>query len=415
MTGNRFGRKADVVNGREQHNRDQENPELQDLKRRLRSVGGAHQLEGPDTGAIMHRETAMARNRRLISMAAVVVLVVSGGLIAVELARGQGPGTAVIAGQLADPDGDPTGEPGPAETTRKDDGSTVDETGPTPLENGPGDTDDTDDSGDGDTGATVSGRDAVEALDPPSPSSLSDGVGGWLTVKDDGTLSRLAPDGAESVIRLPDRGGWTQRLVTDLAPIDGTPYLLMDEFVSRDDLAFERVQEVASRYGLTIDPDSDYEAALAEVATAQELDSLNHFEVSILAVDVISGRVTTVERRVINSIADPGWVYNGHITANGSRLVVMRELWQGACMYAEALTLDGAPVDDPITDQYRKPAGLDTLTFEEISAMQRGEATWPEPCLTLDVINDGGQAALGTQAGPGNLEVFRQAWFQAGL
>jgi hypothetical protein len=293
-----------------------------------------------------------------------------------------------------------------------DEGSTVDEIGPTPLEDELGDTDDTEEAV---TGATMAGRDGGEALAPPSTSSLSDGVGGWLTVKDDGTLSRLAPDGAESIIRLPDRGGWTQRFVTDVALIDGTPLLLIDEFVSRDDLALERVREVAGRYGLTIDPDSDYEAALAEVATAQELDSLNHFEVSILAVDVISGRVTTVERRVINSIADPRWVYNGHVTAYGSRLVVMRELWQGACLYAEALTLDGATVDDPITDRYPKPVGLDTLTFEEISAMQSGEAPWPEPCLTLDVINDGGQAALGTQAGRGNLEVFRQAWFEAGL
>jgi hypothetical protein len=162
--------------------------------------------------------------------------------------------------------------------------------------------------------------------------------------------------------------------------------------------------------------DSDDEAAPAEVATGQELDSLNHFEVSIPAGECDLGT------------GDPGGT-SGQQLHSRPRLGLQRARspptdrarWscgsygRGACRYAEALTLDGATVDDPITDRYPEPDGPDTLTFEEISAMQSGETPWPEPCPTLDVINVGGQAALGTRAGQGSIEAFRPAWLEVGL
>ena len=245
------------------------------------------------------------------------------------------------------------------------------------------------------TSTTPTTAPAVEPLDMPTD-AVPDSLGGYV-LANDGALRHVHFDGTARPIALAvPPGGFVQLWVTDVAELDGIPYLFIDEFVNRRDLAAEKTAALYEKYGLTYGADADPWSELDGVATQEELDALEHWEVSILAVDLRTDMVTVVEKRIIGSAVSNEWIYNGHITTDGSRILVMRELWQSACLYVEALTFDGAVLE--LTENPSPaPEGLGTFDYETIRSMQRGEVPLPQPCATLAEIDDDGRELLGAQ------------------
>ena len=208
--------------------------------------------------------------------------------------------------------------------------------------------------------------------------TVADGLGGSLAIVDR-ELVHARADGATVVIELPAVGAEiVQHWVTDVAPIDGTPYLFIDRFVNRDP------------------------------ALGQEVD----FEVSIFALNLITDELIEVEKRQVTTVASPEWMYNGHITTDGTNIVVMRELWQSYCLFVEGLTIDGTPVEVPQSLDYPKPVGLDEMTQAEIDAVLSNQAV-VTPCLTLSDVPDDGVSALGRQADPERFAAFARSFSEA--
>lgn len=202
---------------------------------------------------------------------------------------------------------------------------------------------------------------------------VADGYGGSLMVTDDGRLVHEQADGSTVVIELPRiEADVVQRWPTDIAQLNGTSYLFIDEFVNRP----------------TLSPD--------------EVD----FEVSILALNLETDELIEVERRPITSTASPEWIYNGHITTNGEQILVMRELWQSACLYAEAINIDGTAAEAPETVGLELPRSVGV--FSEDVLAQLGVVDGPAElgCLTLDDIDDGGIGVLGRQADAASFNEF---------
>ncbi len=398
---------------------------MNQLEERLRTAGRSHTDITPDIGSIRSRGLKIRRSRQIGTSLAAVVLVATGGVAALNVFRPASDTTIVSAsdGQLTDDEASDPNRGG-----RPDDSDSPEGTTTTSAETGDsGDTGDTDDiaidsaedeatavevesgGGDDEGGATTE-----PALPMPSPTSVSDGTGGWLTVVAGG-IEHLRVDGTSGMISFPDPpGGLAQRWPTDVAFIEGRHYLLVDQFVNRQDLEAERVKAMAEAYGVPYDAEAGA-FALEGVATPIEIDSLNHWEVSILAVDLTTDEVLTVEERVINSVQSPEWVYNGHITSDGTNILVMRELWQGHCLYAEGLTLDGQPVDVVDAKVYAKPEGLDMMTYDDIDAVFSAQAEPLRPCRTLAELPDSGLGVWGTQADTAQMEAFRVAFAEAGL
>ncbi len=198
----------------------------------------------------------------------------------------------------------------------------------------------------------------------PAGQTLDDGYGGSLVVDAAAGLVHQRADGSLVPIDFPSVDAVIQRWPTDVAAIDGTYYLFIDQFINVPPVQGEDV----------------------------------HFEVSILALNLESDELVEVERRVITNSDGREWFYNGHITTNGTQILVMRELWQSACLYAEAVTLTGAPTQAPELAGLDLPADVDALT-DEVRVKLRSTAGIAElGCITLDDIDDGGIEALGRQA-----------------
>ncbi|MDH3299870.1 MAG: hypothetical protein OES24_05120 [Acidimicrobiia bacterium] len=390
---------------------------MNQLEERLRTAGQSHTDITPDIGSIRNRGLRIRRNRQIGISLGAVALVALGGVAAFTTLRPEGDTTLLSAseGRLDAADLDTT-VPAP-------DGEMVeDETTPDTSVDDLAEADDPNDTaedsaetvsvapGEGDGGSAASD----DALAMPSRSSVADGTGGWLTVTSSG-IEHLRAAGSSGMISFPDpAGGFAQRWPTDVVAIDGRQYLLVDQFVNRQDLEAERVKALAESYGVPYDAETGA-MSLEGMATPEELDSLNHWEVSILAVDLTTDDIFTVESRVINSVHSPGWVYNGHITSDGSNILVMRELWQGHCLYAEGLTLDGQPVEIADAAVYPKPRGVDAMTYDEIDAVFSTQVDPPQPCRTLDELPDSGLGVWGTQADADQIKAFRVAFYEAGL
>lgn len=215
---------------------------------------------------------------------------------------------------------------------------------------------------------------------PPEPTpEIGDSNGGTVLVEG-GQLSYRNAAGELQPIDLPATGATTERRVTDLAPMDGRPYLLVADFTDRPDLAAEMATE------LGLGPDDP------------RTDDLMHHELEIHAVDLTTLQIYPVEQRTVTDRTSVDWVYNGHVTIQGDHLMVVRELWQSMCVFVEALTLDGTVVEAP-QNPLPQPllAGLST---ETIRAMQAGTKEPPAGCLGSDELTDGAMSALGTQADP---------------
>lgn len=390
---------------------------MNQLEERLRAAGRSHTAITPDIVSIRNRGLKIRRNRQIGTSLAAVVLVAVGGVAAFTAFRPEGDTTILSAseGELDDAadldttvptaDGESTDGTDSAVDPDTTDESSVDEDDETaPAVTGEGDdTADDDLTDEDDTG-----------LSQPSQSSVSDGTGGWLTVTPAG-IEHLRADGSSGVITFAEpSGGFVQRWPTDVVQLDGGHYLLLDQFLNREDLAADRERALAESYGVPYDAETGA-TGLEGVATPAELDSLNHWEVSILAVDLATDEIITVEQRVIHSTHSPEWVYNGHMTSDGSNLIVMRELWQGHCLYAEGLTLNGEPVDIADARVYAKPQGMESMTFEEIDAVFSMQVDPPQPCRTLAELPDSGLGVWGTQADPQQIEAFRTAFFETGL
>lgn len=209
-----------------------------------------------------------------------------------------------------------------------------------------------------------------EAGAPVTGGVVADGYGGSLTVDPELGLVHQRVDGSDVVVELPSFDAVApQRWPTDVASIGGTYYLLVDQFVNLEPGPGET----------------------------------DHFEVSILALNLETDEWIEVERRIITGVEGPDWVYNGHMTSNGEQILVMREFWQGTCMYIEALTLSGEVVDAPETAFYPRPPWLDGFTKEQAATMRDTDPDNDfvfDPCVGLDEIGDGGLAVLGRQAPP---------------
>lgn len=392
---------------------------MNQLEERLRTAGRSHTDITPDIGSIRNRGLGIRRNRQIGTSLAAVALVALGGVAAFNTFRPEGATTILSAseGELDDSVDVDITVPTPDGESGDDADAAVDPT--LTDEDSAGDS--VDDSADavpaaegGDQGDDVAAGEGDSALSQPSSSSVSDGTGGWLTVTLTG-IEHLRADGSSGTITFAEPpGGSVQRWPTDVVRIDGGHYLLVDQFVNREDLAAEREWALAESYGIPYDTETGA-VGLEEVATLEELDSLNHWEVSILAVDLATDEIITVENRVIDSTHSPDWVYNGHVTSDGSNIIVMRELWQGYCLYAEGLTLDGTPVDIVDAKTYPKPQGLESMTYDEIDAVFSMQVDPPQPCRTLEELPDSGLGVWGTQADPRQIEAFSIAFFEAGL
>lgn len=327
------------------------------LEDRLTAAGSHRQAFTPNMAAIKNRAETRASRRRAGFNVAMVVLVAGGGLLAYSALRS--PLTIDAA------DG---GEPG--------DAVVVDET------------------------TTTSTQEALQSttsttLAPIPERSLPDSLGGYVEVRN-GEIIHVSSVGTETRLPLEQpTGGFVQRWLTDIAPVDGTPYLFIDEFVNRTDLAADRAAALYESYGVSYGEESDPYADLRGIATEQELSDLEHWEVAIVAYNLASDELFDVERRTIHSATSIDWIYNGHITTDGQRVLVMRELWQSTCMYVNALTLDGEPI---ILDPSPVPApiGVESLDFNAIRAIQMGDRPYPQECTTLEQIGDGGVAILGS-------------------
>lgn len=390
---------------------------MNQLEERLRAAGRSYADPGADINSIKRRGETIRRNRRIGMTLTSIALVAMGGVAAVNLIRPSSDSTVISAsdGEMLDDDGDDVDldqanstEP---EEVVEDDSAIPSTTVIDRAEDGAGavevqpDNTATDDSGT---------DDAAFSQDPPSPGSLSDGSGGWLTATPAG-VQHLRVDGTETVITFADPpGGFAQRWPTDVVFIDGRHYLLVNQFVNREDIQEHRERALAEQYGVAYDPETGA-TGLDGVAAPEELDALNHWEVSILAVDLAADEIIPVENRVINSTNSPEWVYNGHMTSDGSNIMVMRELWQGHCLYAEGLTLSGEPVEIVDSKIYAKPTGLDIMTVEEIEGVLSLESDPPQPCHTLQELPDSGLGVWGTQADSAQMESFRIAFFEIGL
>ncbi|NNF55225.1 MAG: hypothetical protein HKN03_12400 [Acidimicrobiales bacterium] len=324
------------------------------LEDRLTAAGSPRQAFTPNLAAIKSRAETRASRRRVGFNVAMVALVAGGGLLAYSAFRS--PLTVDAA------DGEPT------------DAAVIDETTTTTVEEGQ----------------------QTSTTPAPIPERvLSDSFGGYVEMRD-GNIVHVTSEGAETRVPLEQpAGGFVQRWVTDIAPVDGVPYLFIDEFFNRTDLAADRAASLYESYGLIYTPESDPHSDLGDVATAEELSNLEHWEVAIVAYNLATDDLFDVERRTIHSAISTDWVYNGHITADGEKVLVMRELWQSTCMYVDALTLEGEPVAlDP--SPVPAPIGLESLDFEAVRAIQTGQRPYPDECTTLEQIGDGGVAILGS-------------------
>ena len=411
---------------------------------RLRAAATGGPNAAPDLDTIVGRAQRLRRNRRIGFVMASVAIVAVGAAAGFSYLQSTSP-TSIAAvgvgdssdeadGQSADeandtssPDSAADGENGrddnddatppaagsTADTEPIDDGDDV-----ASSEQADGDDvddDNGDDDGSGSDDEAADGDDGGNDDGRPTSSSLGDGSGGWLTATT-GTIRHQHADGTETTITFTDPvGGFAQRWPTDVVRLGNGYYLLIDQFVNRQDLASERMRTLAQRYGIPYDGDGDMYRALEGIASDQELSEVEHWEVGILAVDLASDQLLMVENRVINSANSPDWIYNGHITSDGANLVVMRELWQGYCHYVEGLSLNGQVVSVSQSLVYPKPRGLDEMTFDDITAVFEGRRQAPQPCLTLSDISDRGVAALGLQADPAEMEAFSQAFGEAGL
>ena len=388
---------------------------MNQLEERLRTAGRSHADATPDIESIKQRGRKIRRNRRIGTALASVALVAVGGVAAVNLVRPSSDSTNISAS-----DGDLTDDGGVGQTSSTEPDELVEEDGTIPSttlveEAGEGSETVEAPPGEGATDTDATGDAMGDATPAPGDASLSDGNGGWLTATSAG-IEHLQAGGSRTVITFPDPpGGFAQRWPSDVVEIDGRHYLLVDQFVNRQDLADERIRALAEKYGIAYDPDDEASLALFDAATPEESASTEHWEVGILAVDLTTGEPLVVENRVINSAMSPDWVYNGHITARDDVILVMRELWQSTCMYVEAMTLAGQPVAVAESEVYAKPVGVEDLTYEDISAIFNVEREPPQPCYTLSDVADGGLAFLGTQADPERLTAFRQAFFELGL
>ena len=386
---------------------------MNQLEERLRAAGRSHTDMAPDLASIRDRGRRIRRNRQIGATLTTVALIAVSGVAALNLFRPDSDTTVISASEGDGADSPERGGP------RPDDEPSGTTTTTTPPEGGDAASDSAHDESvavEVETDEQDGERSSTEATGPamPSATSVGDGTGGWLTVTADG-IEHLGADGSTSLIAFADPpGGFAQRWPTDVARIGDRHYLLVDMFVNRQDLEEEALWALAESYGIEYDPESGA-IGLDEVAIPAELDSTRHFEVSILAVDLTTDEILTVERRVINGSHTPDWVYNGHITSDGSNILVMRELWQGYCLYAEGLTLDGQPVDIVDAKIYPKPEGIDLMSYDEIDAVFTSEADTPQPCRTLGELPDSGLGVWGTQADSAQMEAFRTAFFETGL
>ncbi len=214
-------------------------------------------------------------------------------------------------------------------------------------------------------------------------SELADGRGGTVLV-DQGRLMHVDANGDVSLLELPPTQPTTQRQVNDLAMLHDRPFLLVSDFTDRPDLAAQELLTSTAK------------------ATDETPIGLMHQELAIYAVDLETDEVFIVEQRTITDRESADWVYNGHVTASGDHIMVVRELWQSMCVYVEGLGLDGTMVGTP--ENPLPEPDVDHLDRATIRSILAGDIDPPSGCIGVDELPDGVMSVLGRQADSGALD-----------
>ncbi len=333
----------------------------------------------PDIDSILAR-AAQRKRRRQISVTAASVVVVGGlGFSSAQLLSGSSD-TSISAGV---PD---LGIAIPATTTPER---------VAPLEttsSGSGDTPRDEQAGEWSAAlspstaalSTTSVEGANQAVEASRRVELADTIGGAVIVTDGRLMHRMA-SGETLPLDLPEAGVTTERRVADLAMLDDRPFLLISDFTDRPDLAAAAGDDSGT-----------------DEAADSESDSM-HQDLAIYAVDLSTNDVHIVEARTVTDRQSPDWVYNGHITAQGNQILVVRELWQSMCVYVETLDLDGNNLETP-ENPLPEPS-LFGLSSETITAMQAGVIDPPRGCIAAGELPDGVMTVLGIHADPAALEL----------
>lgn len=279
-----------------------------DLERRISNLPTPH-MGGPDTASYRARASQRRTRKRIASSAAAIAVLCGGVAVGATQFNSSAPVTIEAAGEPIDDTTEPTTNSSLPE-------STLLSSEPSPPATDPASSD-------------QPATSTTMAPSPPmaiGPGEISDGLGGKLFVLD-GRIVHLHPDETLSPIFIPRQDGTapSQTWLTDIALLDGTPHLFISTFVV-----------------------FDFEQSI--------------FETTIEMVNLQTDELSVVERRRIEGTENDNWIYNGHITSDGSNLRVVRELWQGQCYFTETLRPDGAlvPADEP----FPKPRWLDGITEE---------------------------------------------------
>lgn len=205
---------------------------------------------------------------------------------------------------------------------------------------------------------TVVGDDLAVADDPV----VADGLGGSLTGVGN-ALVHVRADGSQITLVEP----WgsfgpdtdiVQHWLTDIAMLDGEPHALVREFKNNIE---------------------NFEAT--------------DFQDAILAINLVTDTTVEVERRFIDTIESFEWMYSGHITSDGTDLLVERQLFQGQCVWAEKLAFPSGDVIVWAETPLLRPA-IDGLTDADATAIINGQQALAG-CIDITRFNG---LSLGTQA-----------------
>ncbi len=340
------------------------NDQHTDLIQRLESLPAVGGSDGPDTAAMRSRASQRRGRKRVAGSVVAVAAVIGGTLGAITTFGGSSPEVVNAAGVT--------------ETTITSEGSDIDEaddaaafdgeqatttTSPppeegglnsesTPLTTAPPLPDD------------VEGDEQVPTTAAPpiaiGPGEVSDQLGGKLVVGEDEILHLSADGTVRSIVASRFEGSrQTQIWLHDIAPIDGVPHLIFNTFT-----AFDIEQQI--------------------------------FETTIELVNLETDELTVVERRRIEGTDNDNWIYNDHVTTDGTNLLVARELWQGQCYFTETLTVVGEVLD--FDEQFPKPQWLDGI---DPAVAEEWQTNWDlipdDDCVDLNEWNDlgRGRAVLG--------------------
>ncbi len=350
---------------------------------RLQRVGAARLPSEPDLDAIMGRAARRRRRQQMGTRAATVVVVGGLGLGSLHWLRSTPQTTTVTAVGMLSASAESPAAPPPMAASASGVATTV----PDP-----------DRPAESAAGVWSAATEATATAEHPQPTTgaLLDDTEGGLVDVEGGTLVHQRASGERIVIDLPGIDDTWSLRITDLAPVNGVPHLLVTGGTDHDDVVAQRTAALYQAYGLTPSAASDPPRDLAGRASTEELDSLVHRELALFAVDLTTDVVHVVERRTIDDLSSADATTYDHVTSDGRRILIVRDLWDGRCVYADALDRDGSPAIWPDSPLERPDlGGLDGPTRH---AMRTGQEDPPTGCRNRDELPDGAASVFAVTA-----------------